>query len=53
MLLVKGMPVTVTFCYVQFWITRTKNLCHFEGTRELVASEHQVTFELYRSYTWL
>ena len=45
----KGMPVTVTFCYVEFWITRTKNACDFEGARELVAHEYQVTFELYHS----
>ena len=36
------MPVTVTFCCMQFWITRTKNVCEFEGTRELVTRENQV-----------
>ena len=44
----KGMPVTVTFCCVQFWIARTKNTWDFKGTRELVAREYQVAFELYR-----
>ena len=48
----KGMPVTVTFCCVQFWITRTKNARDFEGTRELVAREYQVAFELYHRLHW-
>ena len=34
MLLVKGMPVTVTFCCVQFWITHTA--CDFQGTHKLL-----------------
>ena len=28
-----------------------KNMCHFAGTRELVACEYQVAFELYHSFT--
>ena len=46
----KSMCVTVTFCCVQFWITRTINTCDFEGTRELAAREYQVAFELYRKW---
>ena len=30
-----------------------KNACDFEGTRELVAHEHQVAFELYRIFSLL
>ena len=29
----KGMPVIVTFCCMQFWITHTA--CDFEGTHKL------------------
>ena len=45
----KDMPMTVTFCCMQFWITHTKNVCDFEGTRELVTREYQVAFELYHN----
>ena len=44
------MPVTVSFCCVQFWVTRMKNMCDLEGTHELVTREYQVDFELYHSY---
>ena len=43
--------MTVTLWCVQFWITHMKNTCDFEGTRELVAREYEVAFELYHNFS--